>query len=163
MNRFRTHSLVLLLLALFAAPLYAEEVKHLLVAKFLLARLETANLTPMQQTQFDKLSGTLRQEVEALRKEAGIDKEVMARRDEAHRALRGLKLDDDIYWGRLKKQAELNDPQWQAFKTTQEKFAAFKAEVNKMLTKEQRAAQKRPKKAKGPKADREAATPAPNK
>lgn len=117
----------------------AEEPKHLLVAKFALKRLEKAELTDQQKAAFNKLSGDLRKEIDALRKEVGIDKEVMGRRDKAHQKLKTLKLEKSEYWSRLQSDASLNDAQLQAFKTTAEKFTEFKAAVNAFLTKEQQA------------------------
>ena len=138
-----THPIQFLVLALFLAlppaTLAADEPKHLLVAKFTLQRLEKVNLTPEQKTAFNSLSAQLRKDVDALRAKVGIDKEVMGRRDEAHRALKGLKLEDAEYWKRLQADASLSDDQLAAFKTTQEKFQVFKREANALLTDEQKA------------------------
>lgn len=117
---------------------FAEEVRHLLVAKFALQRLEPAGLTDEQEAKFNKLSADLRAEIDTLRSEVGIDKVVMARRDEAHRELKGLKLDEVEYWSRLQEMAALNEAQLAAFKLTQEKFDTFKNAVNGLLTVEQK-------------------------
>ena len=130
----------LIIAAKFAAPLTlqsSEEPKHLLVAKFTLQRLEKVDLTNQQLAAFNELSTQLRHEIDALRSKVGIGKEVMARRDEAHRALKELKLEDEDYWKRLQAKAKLTDDQLRVFKTTADKFRIFKTNVNALLTDDQ--------------------------
>ncbi len=130
--------LILLFLFCLSPILHGEEVRHLMVAKFLLGRLEAVDLTDKQLAAYNQLSVDLRTEVDALRMRVGIDGDVMARRDKAHRELRDLKLEEGVYWSRLQKKAELTSEQLNAFQLTQEKFSQFKAEVDELLTAEQK-------------------------
>ncbi|MEM9280876.1 MAG: hypothetical protein AAGA96_03545 [Verrucomicrobiota bacterium] len=129
-----------------AATSQAEEVRHLLVAKFLLQRLEPAELTEAQMTEFNRLSAELRARIDQLRETTGISREVMERRDAAHRELKTLKLPADVYWERLQKDASLNEAQLKAFQKTQDQFDTFKQAAMELLTDEQRAHMKSSKK-----------------
>jgi len=131
-------SFVLFAGALLAGTSFAEEPRHLLVAKFTLARFEKVGLTEQQRAEFNRLSAQLRKEIDALRKQAGISKEVMARRDEVHRNLKGLKLKEDAYWKRLKTDADLTQAQLDAFAGTASRYQEFKRAALALLSDEQR-------------------------
>jgi len=126
------------------------EVRHLLVATFLLARLEAVELTATQRNDFDVLSRELRREIDTLRATAGIDKLVMSRRDKAHRALKKLRLEPEDYWNKLKEKAALNDAQLQAFRKTQDRYQVFKSSVDALLTDVQRQSLKKIREEKTP-------------
>lgn len=138
------------LIFLFAAAWHAvaeDEVRHLLVAKFALQSLETAGLTDEQRKEFSLLSAALREEIDTLRNEAGIDKETISKRDEAHKQLKEMKLPEVEYWKRLQELAGLNDVQTEGFRTTQAKYTTFKEAAQALLTPMQQEQMKKAKKA----------------
>lgn len=130
--------LIVLLAFVFAIPVAADEPRKLIVTKFALKRLEKAKLTTPQRIAFDALTKRLRNRVHELREESGIDQEVIGSRDEAHKSLKELELEEAEYWKQLQSQAKLTDAQTSAFKETQELFAKYKEEVNNLLTDEQK-------------------------
>ncbi|MEM7600207.1 MAG: hypothetical protein AAF357_02190 [Verrucomicrobiota bacterium] len=132
------YRLLAILLLLTFADVTADEPRHLLVAEFLLQRFEPANLTPAQRSEFNRLSGDLRTEIDQLRAEAGIDKAVMSRRDEAHQKLKVQKLEEEVYWTSLRAEANLSDSQLAAFRTTSERYEIFKSAATALLSDEQR-------------------------
>ncbi|GAB5560499.1 MAG: hypothetical protein SynsKO_21460 [Synoicihabitans sp.] len=139
MLRLRTLPLLLTLLT-FITPCFlpAEEVRNLVVTKFVLARLEPANLSEQQLHAYHALAAKLRVEVAKLRREAAIDKEVIDRRDKSHRQLRDLKLDKDEYWTRLSVDAKFTPNQLDAFQVTEKLVNDFKRDAMALLTDEQR-------------------------
>ena len=130
--------LLLALLLLPIASLGEESVRHLFVAKNLLKRFEAVGLSAQQQTAFNQLSGALRKKVDVLRSEAGISKQTITQRDEAHRVLKGQKLPEADYWKQLQNKAQLDTKQLAGFQETQRLYRVFKTDAMALLNEEQR-------------------------
>ncbi|MEM7602517.1 MAG: hypothetical protein AAF357_14005 [Verrucomicrobiota bacterium] len=139
MIRLRPPILILTVaLSIFSFFGFAAEPRKLLVTKFVLEKLEQADLTEDQLDAYGTLCHDLRLKVHSLREEVGISKEVIDARDKSHRELKGLSLSEEGYWKRLQAEADLSDEQVAAFQMTGELYAKFKVDANGLLTDEQK-------------------------
>ena len=80
-------------------------VRHLYVAKLLLRRLESADLTSEQMTAFNHLSRDLRTRIDRMRQAVGITQEIIKRRDEVYSQLKQTDLEGDALWEALKEES----------------------------------------------------------
>ena len=116
-----------------------EPVHHLFVAKLLLRRFRNAELTDQQLTAFNRMSRDLRRRVDKIRKDAGITKSMIKRRDKVFAELKKSELTGDDLWHTLQEKAQFTDAQRDAFRRTHEANKQFRTDALKLLTDAQRA------------------------
>lgn len=115
-----------------------EPVRHLFGARLLLRKFETVDLTEEQRAKFNRLSGDLRNRVDARRDKVGITQDLIRQRDKVYSRLRDEGLKDETLWTTLQAEINLTDAQRDAFRDTLRQNKEFRANAMKLLTKDQR-------------------------
>ena len=118
----------------------SKKPKILFAAQLAANRLAKIDLSQQQKKKFDELAMKLTREAQAVRSVAGIDKNVMSRRDETHSALRerGIGFSHEDYWNTLQGEANLTDEQIIGFKKSRAAVNEFQQGLMSLLTEKQR-------------------------
>ncbi|MCR9200153.1 MAG: sulfatase [Planctomycetaceae bacterium] len=111
---------------------------HLFGAQLFRRRLEKLDPTREQLAKFDALGRKYKQEMMALRKEAGISREDIKLRDKVYRTLSQSNLEGDAFWRQLQQDGNFTDAQRMGFEESKRRARQFKQDAMKLLTKDQR-------------------------
>ncbi len=113
-------------------------VKHLFVAKLLLRKFDSVDLTGEQLAAFNRLSEDLRTMIDRKRDAVGITAETIKKRDEVYSKMKKSEPKDDAFWNLLQEKAGITAAQRDVFRETMEHYKTFRARAMNLLTEEQR-------------------------